>query len=114
VFFTRTRRIVAAKDCAKARRYCSSARWTLPTSAKLNEFIVQHLRESILVVDEHDRVRLINESAAQHLRGDPVAPHTLLGEVSPRLLYLLDTWRRQTQEWQGSNAELGFLQMAAP
>ena len=32
---------------------------------ELNEFIVQHLRESILVVDESDQVRLINETAAQ-------------------------------------------------
>ena len=63
--------------------------------AELNEFIVQHLRESILVVDEQDRVRLINESAAQLLKEGPVATHTLLGEISPRLLYLLDIWRHQ-------------------
>ncbi len=36
---------------------------------ELNEFIVQHLRESILVVDESDSVRLINETAAQLLQG---------------------------------------------
>ena len=39
---------------------------------ELNEFIVQHLRESILVVDELDRIRLINETAARLLRGGPV------------------------------------------
>jgi len=64
--------------------------------AELNEFIVQHLRESILVVDAHDCVRLINESAAQLLKGGAVEPNTLLGELSPRLLYLIDSWRRQT------------------
>ena len=32
--------------------------------AELNQFIVQHLRESILVVDANDTIRLINESAA--------------------------------------------------
>lgn len=74
--------------------------------AELNEFIVQHLRESILVVDERDRVRLINESAAQHLKGDPVMPGTLLGEVSPRLLYLLDIWRRDTPEWHSTTLTL--------
>jgi two-component system, NtrC family, sensor histidine kinase PilS len=66
--------------------------------AELNEFIVQHLRESILVVDQNDCVRLINESAAQLLKDGPVAANTLLGELSPRLLYLLDTWRRQGAE----------------
>ncbi len=63
--------------------------------AELNEFIVQHLRECILVVDAQDRVRLINESAAQLLKDGQVTTDTLLGEISPRLLYLLDIWRRQ-------------------
>ena len=74
--------------------------------AELNEFIVQHLRESILVVDEQDRVRLINESAAQHLKGGPIPANTLLGEVSPRLLYLLDIWRRDTPEWHSHTLTL--------
>lgn len=74
--------------------------------AELNEFIVQHLRESILVIDEQDRVRLINESAAQHLKGGPIAANTLLGEVSPRLLYLLDIWRREAPEWHSNTLTL--------
>lgn len=71
--------------------------------AELNQFIVQHLRESILVVDTNDSIRLINESAAQLLHGGTVAAGTPLGEVSPRLLYLLDTWRRHTYDWQQSS-----------
>ena len=38
----------------------------LANLAQLSQYIVQHLRESILVVDHQDRIRLINESAAQH------------------------------------------------
>jgi len=68
--------------------------------AELNQFIVQHLRESILVVDAHDTIRLINESAASLLNGSNVPQGTPLGEVSPRLLYLLDSWRRQSDDWQ--------------
>jgi two-component system, NtrC family, sensor histidine kinase PilS len=65
----------------------------LANLAQLSQYIVQHLRESILVVDPSDRIRLINESAALML-GDRVAvPGALLGEVSPRLLYLLSMWR---------------------
>ena len=74
--------------------------------AELNQFIVQHLRESILVVDAHDSIRLINESAAQLLHGGNVLPGTPLGEVSPRLLYLLDTWRRHSYDWQLSSLSL--------
>ena len=61
----------------------------LANLAQLSQYIVQRLRESILVVDAEDRIRLINEAAAQVL-GDTVAvPGALIGEVSPRLLYLL-------------------------
>lgn len=74
--------------------------------AELNQFIVQHLRESILVVDANDTIRLINESAAQLLQGGSVPAGTPLGEVSPRLLYLLDTWRRHTYDWQQSSLSL--------
>jgi two-component system sensor histidine kinase PilS (NtrC family) len=66
----------------------------LANLAQLSQYIVQHLRERILVVDPADRIRLINESAAQVL-GDSIAvPDALVGEVSPRLLYLLSTWRQ--------------------
>jgi two-component system sensor histidine kinase PilS (NtrC family) len=66
----------------------------LANLAQLSQYIVQHLRESILVIDAQDRIRLINESAA-HILGDTSAvPDALLGEASPRLLYLLETWRQ--------------------
>jgi len=78
----------------------------LANLSELNEFIVQHLRESILVVDANDRIRLINASAEQLLKGSPVVPGTLLGEVAPKLLYLLDTWRRKSYDWQSSTLSL--------
>ncbi len=74
--------------------------------AELNQFIVQHLRESILVVDDHDVIRLINESAASMLQGIAVSAGTPLNDVSPRLLYLLDTWRRHSYDWQLSSLSL--------
>ncbi len=66
----------------------------LANAAQLSQYIVQHLRESILVVDTDDRIRLINESAAQMLGDSQSYPGVLLGEASPRLLYLLETWRQ--------------------
>ncbi len=65
----------------------------LANLAELSQYIVQHLRESLLVVDAADRIRLINESAAQILGDDHAVPDALVGEVSPRLLYSLSTWR---------------------
>jgi two-component system sensor histidine kinase PilS (NtrC family) len=66
----------------------------LANLAQLSQYIVQHLRESILVVDPEDRIRLINESAAQMLGDERAFPGALLGEASPRLLFLLATWRQ--------------------
>jgi two-component system, NtrC family, sensor histidine kinase PilS len=66
----------------------------LANLADLSQYIVQHLRESLLVVDAGDKIRLINESAAEILGDLQAVPGALLGEVSPRLLYSLSTWRQ--------------------
>jgi two-component system, NtrC family, sensor histidine kinase PilS len=66
----------------------------LANLAQLSQYIVQRLREAILVVDEADRIRLINEPAAGILGSTNAWPDALLGECSPRLLYLLTGWRQ--------------------
>jgi two-component system, NtrC family, sensor histidine kinase PilS len=66
----------------------------LANLAELSQYIVQHLRESLLVVDAADKIRLINESAAEILGDTYAVPGALVGEVSPRLLYSLSTWRQ--------------------
>jgi two-component system, NtrC family, sensor histidine kinase PilS len=66
----------------------------LANMAQLSQYIVQHLRESILVVDAQDRIRLINESAAEILGDENAYPDALIGEASPRLLFLLESWRQ--------------------
>src|SRR5213078_4176228 len=66
----------------------------LANLAQLSQYIVQHLRESILVIDAQDRIRLINESAAQILGDENAFPDALIGEACPRLLFLLESWRQ--------------------
>jgi len=68
----------------------------LANLAQLSQYIVQHLRESILVIDAQDRIRLINESAAQILGDENAYPDALIGEACPRLLFLLESWRQGT------------------
>jgi two-component system, NtrC family, sensor histidine kinase PilS len=65
----------------------------LANLAQLSQYIVQHLRESILVIDAQDRIRLINESAADILSDKNAYPDALVGEASPRLMFLLESWR---------------------
>jgi two-component system sensor histidine kinase PilS (NtrC family) len=69
----------------------------LANLAELSQYIVQHLRESLLVVDAADTIRLINESAAEILGDNHAVPGALVGEVSPHLLYSLSTWRQRDQ-----------------
>ena len=66
----------------------------LANLAQLSQYIVQHLRESILVLDDQDRIRLINESAAGILGDKHAFPDALIGEASPRLMFLLESWRQ--------------------
>ena len=76
----------------------------LANLAQLSQYILQHLRESLLVVDAHDRIRLINESAAEMLGDEHAYPDALVGEASPRLLYLLESWRQRTGTTTGTVA----------
>jgi two-component system, NtrC family, sensor histidine kinase PilS len=78
----------------------------LANLAELSQYIVQHLRESLLVVDAADKIRLINESAAEILGDNHAVPGALVGEVSPRLLYSLATWR---QSERGENSPSSFV-----
>ncbi len=48
------------------------------------------------MVHAQDRIRLINESAAQILGDEHAYPNALIGEASPRLLYLMESWRQGT------------------
>ncbi|HEY0941559.1 MAG TPA: ATP-binding protein [Steroidobacter sp.] len=62
--------------------------------AELHRSLSQHLREGVLVVDGDNRISMISDAAALQLQGGSVLQGADLGEVSPRLANLLDTWRR--------------------
>lgn len=61
---------------------------------ELYRSVAQHLREGVLVVDGANNISLISASAAMLLQGADVLPGSTLDDVSPRLVNLLDTWRR--------------------
>lgn len=65
----------------------------LQNLAELNQYIVQHLRESIVVVDDDDHVRLMNASAATHLGAAERRSDQSLQDVSPELQNRLNVWR---------------------
>jgi two-component system sensor histidine kinase PilS (NtrC family) len=63
---------------------------------ELNEYIIQHLRESIVVVDGDSQIRLINESALRHLGASAGGGGEPLRNVSPELANQLGAWRAQS------------------
>jgi two-component system sensor histidine kinase PilS (NtrC family) len=86
----------------------------LANMAQLNDYIIQHLRESIVVVDEHENIRLINQSAAEHLGADTRDPGRPLHAVSQKLHQILLNWRRQganTREAAGFLSADGMTQV---
>lgn len=61
---------------------------------ELHRSLAMHLREGVLVVDADNRISLISDAAGTLLQGGSVMPGASLGDVSPRLVNLLETWRR--------------------
>ena len=65
----------------------------LKNLSELNEYIVQHLRESIVVIDASDDVRLVNSSAIRLLGSDDLAAGTPLAVAFEPLAEYVIAWR---------------------
>lgn len=67
----------------------------LANLARLNEHVVQRLQSGVLVVDEQERVHLVNDTAIMMLQ----SPHTRAGEyleqICPQLARQLRRWRTE-------------------
>ena len=65
----------------------------LQNLSELNEYIVQHLRESIVVVDDDNQVRLNNASAARLLGTEQLVRSRPLSDASEPLSEYVRRWR---------------------
>ena len=69
----------------------------LANLSELNDYIVQHLRESIVVLDAANRIRLINASAAR-LLGAPESSNGMnLQDIAAALADYITAWRQDTR-----------------
>lgn len=66
----------------------------LKNLSELNQYIVQHLRESIVVVDAYNDVRLINSSASRLLGLVDIPSETPLAAIFEPLADYVQEWRR--------------------
>jgi two-component system sensor histidine kinase PilS (NtrC family) len=103
--------VVAATANPLARRLRESEALALQRGidlanlAQLNEYVIQNLRESLVVVDADDGIRLINQSAAELLGIKERSSGQPLHRVSPELARVLGNWRAGQS---GPDATLGF------
>jgi two-component system, NtrC family, sensor histidine kinase PilS len=95
-------RLVASEALAEQRGI------DLRNLVELNDYIIQHLRESIVVVDGENRIRLINESAVKQLSAAARPDDIDLAAVSAELEAELRRWR------SGSNAGRAQITFSSP
>ncbi len=81
------RRIQASEALARQRGV------DLKNLSELNEYIVQNLRESIIVIDAEDKIRLSNGSATQLLGAEHPVRGLALDAVFSPLAEYLERWR---------------------
>lgn len=60
--------------------------------SEINDYVIQHMRTGVLVLDESNRIRMLNSAAAESLRA-PAYLREPLASVAPRLDNELQAWR---------------------
>ncbi|MHB8406094.1 MAG: sensor histidine kinase [Gammaproteobacteria bacterium] len=79
----------------------------LQNLAQLNDYIIRRMRTGVVVVDQEDRVRLINEAALANFNKQREHDLSISG-LSPRLKQELDGWRKDNYQHAASfNSEDG-------
>jgi two-component system sensor histidine kinase PilS (NtrC family) len=76
----------------------------LANMAELNHYIIQHLRESLIVVDGDDRVRLVNGAAKKALELQGATRGRPLAELSRDLHAVVGRWRTAEEPAEGGGA----------
>lgn len=78
----------------------------LANMARLNQYVVQHLRESIVALDSDDTVRLLNPSASELLGAPPNAAGRPLADIAPDLARRIRAWRDSTNPQQSTQLSM--------
>src|SRR5579859_4239814 len=68
----------------------------LANLSEINDYVIQHMRSGVLVVDEADQIRMLNGAAIQSLNM-PADGRRSLTEAAPKLKGELHAWRRGDQ-----------------
>ncbi|MFK8054160.1 MAG: PAS domain-containing sensor histidine kinase [Woeseiaceae bacterium] len=85
-----TRRLAASEALANRQKV------DIANLADLNRYVLQHLREAIVVIDGQDRIRLVNEAAAAYLGIERDAINERLNAHADSLAAHVNLWRDQS------------------
>lgn len=80
---------------AESEALASRQKVDIANLADLNRYVLQHLREAIVVIDGDDRIRLVNEAAAAYLGIQRDAINGLLSAHDDNLATHVALWRDQ-------------------
>ncbi len=84
---------VSARRIRTSEALAARRELDLANLSQLNEHIISRMQAGILVVDAHNRIRLVNESARHMLGLDSYDEGARVENVVPKLAGLLHTWR---------------------
>jgi len=86
------RRVSESEELARQRGV------DLENLAQLNEYIIQNLREAILVIDARQNIRLVNQAAIERLGLSELRAGDHLSKASPQISELLTGWRENPRD----------------
>jgi two-component system sensor histidine kinase PilS (NtrC family) len=81
-----------SKSLRESEKLVSQKELDLANLEELNEYIIQHMQTGVIVVDIHERIRLINEYAWYLLGMPDAVSGQLLEQASPELSKQLKMW----------------------
>ena len=97
-FAIATLALVLSQRASRTEQLVSRQELDLANLAQLNEYVIQHMQTGILVVDNNQRIRLMND-AAWHLLGMPDAkPGMPLAVACDSLARQLTTWGKDSEK----------------
>ncbi|MCP4125936.1 MAG: hypothetical protein GY753_02595, partial [Gammaproteobacteria bacterium] len=81
-----------SRNLRESEQLVSQRELDMANLEQLNDYIIQHMQSGIIVVDMHQRIRLMNEHAWYLLGMPDASTGQLLLQASPELVSELDGW----------------------
>ncbi len=84
-----------SRNLRESEQLASQRELDMANLEQLNDYIIQHMQAGIIVVDTHQRIRLMNEYAWYLLGMPDASTGQLLLQASPELVGQLDSWNSE-------------------